>query len=109
MAGVTRNTCLNSQPVSRVANHSTLASTAHTIPASWPMPVPRSTKITAIARSLSRSNAAPCVSWPGKQAVNREKADYWAWEREIDCNGVPGLRTTRYQIYRDTDIRRGQP
>jgi hypothetical protein len=49
MAGVTRNTCLNSQPVSRVANHSTLASTAHTIPASWPMPVPRSTKITAIS------------------------------------------------------------
>ena len=31
-----------------------------------------------------------------------------AWERDIDRNGVPGLRVTRYQIYRDTDARRGQ-
>ena len=30
-----------------------------------------------------------------------------AWERDIDRNGVPGLRVTRYQIYRDTDARRG--
>jgi hypothetical protein len=29
-----------------------------------------------------------------------------AWERDIDRNGVPGLRSTRYQIYRDTDARR---
>ena len=26
-----------------------------------------------------------------------------AWERDMDRNGVPGLRTTRYQIYRDTE------
>ena len=26
-----------------------------------------------------------------------------AWERDIDRYGVPGLRTTRLQIYRDTD------
>jgi hypothetical protein len=25
-----------------------------------------------------------------------------AWERDIDRNGVPVLRSTRYQIYRDT-------
>jgi len=31
-----------------------------------------------------------------------------AWERDINRNGVPGLRVTRYQIYRDTDARRGQ-
>jgi hypothetical protein len=30
-----------------------------------------------------------------------------AWERDIDRNGIPGLRVTRYQIYRDTDARRG--
>ena len=30
-----------------------------------------------------------------------------AWERDIDRNGLPGLRVTRYQIYRDTDARRG--
>lgn len=29
-----------------------------------------------------------------------------AWERDIDRYGVPGLRTTRYQIYRQTDARR---
>lgn len=33
--------------------------------------------------------------------------EFLAWERDIDRNGVPGLRSTRYQIYRDTDIRRG--
>jgi hypothetical protein len=29
-----------------------------------------------------------------------------AWERDMDRNGVPGLRSTRYQIYRDTKARR---
>jgi hypothetical protein len=33
--------------------------------------------------------------------------EFLAWERDIDRNGVPGLRTTRYQIYRDTEARRG--
>ena len=32
--------------------------------------------------------------------------EFLAWERDIDRNGVPGLRTTRYQIYRDTEARR---
>src|SRR5262249_38290480 len=26
-----------------------------------------------------------------------------AWERDLDRYGMPGLRTTRYQIYRDTE------
>lgn len=29
-----------------------------------------------------------------------------AWERDLDRYGVPGLRATRYQIYRQTDARR---
>ena len=29
--------------------------------------------------------------------------EFLAWERDINRNGVPGLRSTRYQIYRDTD------
>ena len=33
--------------------------------------------------------------------------EFLSWERDIDRNGVPGLRSTRYQIYRDTDARRG--
>ena len=26
--------------------------------------------------------------------------EFLAWERDVDRYGVPGLRTTRYQIYR---------
>jgi hypothetical protein len=29
--------------------------------------------------------------------------EFLNWERDIDRNGIPGLRSTRYQIYRDTD------
>lgn len=32
--------------------------------------------------------------------------EFLAWERDIDRYGVPGLRTTRYQIYRQTETRR---
>jgi len=33
--------------------------------------------------------------------------EFLNWERDIDRNGIPGVRSTRYQIYRDTDVRRG--
>jgi Protein of unknown function (DUF1153) len=29
--------------------------------------------------------------------------EFLAWERDLDRYGVHGLRTTRYQIYRDTE------
>ena len=29
--------------------------------------------------------------------------EFIAWERDLDRYGVPGLRTTRYQIYRKTE------
>ncbi len=32
--------------------------------------------------------------------------EFLAWERDVDRYGVPGLRTTRFQIYRDTDKQR---
>jgi hypothetical protein len=32
--------------------------------------------------------------------------EFLAWERDIDRYGVPGLRATRYQIYRQTEARR---
>ena len=33
-----------------------------------------------------------------------------AWERDLDRYGVPGLRSTRLQIYRNTDdAKRGKP
>jgi hypothetical protein len=34
--------------------------------------------------------------------------EFLAWERDLDRYGVPGLRTTRFQIYRDTDKARRQ-
>ena len=33
--------------------------------------------------------------------------EFVAWERDLNRHGVPGLRVTRYQIYRDTEMRRG--
>jgi hypothetical protein len=41
------------------------------------------------------------------QLYNLSVDELLAWERDIDRNGVPGLRITRYQIYRDTDVRKG--
>ncbi|HEX5317725.1 MAG TPA: DUF1153 domain-containing protein [Stellaceae bacterium] len=32
--------------------------------------------------------------------------EFLAWQRAIDAYGVPGLRVTRLQIYRDTDALR---
>ena len=31
--------------------------------------------------------------------------EFLAWKRDLDRYGIHGLRTTRYQIYRDTDKR----
>jgi hypothetical protein len=38
------------------------------------------------------------------QLYNISVDEFVAWERDLDRNGIPGLRSTRYQIYRDTDI-----
>ena len=32
--------------------------------------------------------------------------EFVAWERDLDRYGIHGLRTTRFQIYRDTDKER---
>jgi hypothetical protein len=40
------------------------------------------------------------------QRYNLSVDEFAAWERDLGRNGVPGLRTTRYQIYRDTEARR---
>jgi len=32
--------------------------------------------------------------------------EFVAWERDLDRYGVPGLRATRYQIYRITELRK---
>src|SRR3979490_2529789 len=42
------------------------------------------------------------------QRYNRSVDEFVAWERDMDRYGIHGLRTTRYQIYRDTEERRGE-
>ena len=33
--------------------------------------------------------------------------EFLSWQRSLEAHGVPGLRVTRLQIYRDTDAVRG--
>lgn len=40
------------------------------------------------------------------ELYNLSVEEFLAWERDIDRHGVPGLRATRLQIYRDTDKER---
>jgi Protein of unknown function (DUF1153) len=47
------------------------------------------------------------MGWMFSTIYNLSVDELLAWERDIDRNGVPGLRVTRYQIYRDTDARNG--
>src|SRR4030081_4165780 len=42
------------------------------------------------------------------QRYNLSVDEFVAWERDMDRHGIHGLRTTRYQIYRDTEARRGR-
>ena len=39
------------------------------------------------------------------RAYNLSVDEFLAWERDVDRYGVPGLRSTRYQIYRDVPRR----
>src|SRR5438132_11082537 len=40
------------------------------------------------------------------QLYNLSVDEFLAWERDIDRHGIHGLRTTRYQIYRDIEMGR---
>jgi hypothetical protein len=40
------------------------------------------------------------------QLYNLSVDEFLAWERDIDRHGVHGLRSTRFQIYRDTEARK---
>ena len=42
------------------------------------------------------------------QRYNLSLEEFLAWQCAIDRHGVPGLRTTRLQIYRDNDTRRSR-
>ena len=40
------------------------------------------------------------------ELYNLSVDEFLAWERDIDRYGVPSLRATRFQIYRDADKQR---
>lgn len=43
------------------------------------------------------------------EVYNISVDEFLAWERDMDRHGVHGLRSTRYQIYRDTAMLRKKP
>jgi hypothetical protein len=54
----------------------------------------------AIVVEAVRSGAIKIDDACRRYALSRE--EFAAWEQAIQSNGVPGLRATRLQIYRDT-------
>ena len=56
----------------------------------------KATVVEAVRRGLMPINEA-CVLY------NISIDEFLAWERDLDRYGEPGLRTTRYQIYRNTE------
>ena len=86
---------------SRAANHgSGAASEAARSTNRWT--VRRKAAIVEAVRSGRVSLDAIC------QAYKLSIEEFLAWERDMDRYGVPGLRATRYQIYRQTETRKAR-
>lgn len=62
--------------------------------------VRRKAVVVAAVRSGALSLQEAC------RRYNLSVEEFLAWQRSIDRYGVPGLRVTRLQIYRDTDALR---
>jgi Protein of unknown function (DUF1153) len=62
--------------------------------------VRRKAVVVAAVRSGTLSLQEAC------RRYNLSVEEFLAWQRSIDRYGVPGLRVTRLQIYRDTDALR---
>src|SRR5271163_1662230 len=62
--------------------------------------VRRKAIVVAAVRSGALSLQEAC------RRYNLSVEEFLAWQRSIDRYGVPGLRVTRLQIYRDTDALR---
>jgi Protein of unknown function (DUF1153) len=61
--------------------------------------VRRKAVVVAAVRSGALSLQEAC------RRYNLSVEEFLAWQRAIDRHGIPGLRVTRLQIYRDTDER----
>ena len=95
-------------PQKNMANYETLDVSAfpHGHTADLPSPntkrwvVRRKAVVVAAVRSGALSLQEAC------RRYNLSVEEFLAWQRSIDRYGVPGLRVTRLQIYRDTDALR---
>ena len=85
----------------RAANHGSSASSA-AAPSANRWTVRRKAAIVEAVRSGRVSLDAIC------QAYKLSIEEFLAWERDMDRYGVPGLRATRYQIYRQTETRKAR-
>jgi len=92
-----------------MASIDTLArSSAAITPASLDLP-PSDTKRWVVRRKAIVVAAVRNGSLSLQEACRRyhlSVEEFLAWQRAIDAYGVPGLRVTRLQIYRDTDALR---
>ena len=64
------------------------------------------TKRWVVRRKAVVVQAVRCGSISLQEACRRYNLsveEFLAWQRAIDRHGIPGLRVTRLQIYRDTD------
>ena len=87
--------------IAGAANHGSGAS-SEPAPSNRRWTVRRKAAIVEAVRSGQVSLDAIC------QAYKLSIEEFLAWERDMDRYGVPGLRATRYQIYRQTDTRSGR-
>lgn len=78
-------------------------------PRDHPSPSPTDTKRWVVRRKAIVVAAVRNGSLSLQEACRRyhlSVEEFLAWQRAIDAYGVPGLRVTRLQIYRDTDALR---
>ena len=70
--------------------------------------LPKPSQRWTVRRKAAVVKAVRCGWMPIEEACDRYNIsvdEFLAWERDLDRHGVNGLRTTRYQICRDTDKR----
>ena len=87
--------------IAGAANHGSDAS-SEPAPSNRRWTVRRKAAIVEAVRSGRVSLDAICQTY--KLSIE----EFLAWERDMDRYGVPGLRATRYQIYRQTETRKAR-
>src|SRR5436190_8568331 len=93
----------------RVAETEVVVNAPNWKDAFWPMPeLPKPTQRWTVRRKAAVIAAVRGGWVPIEEACELYDIsvdEFLAWERDLDRYGIHGLRTTRYQIYRDTEPR----